>query len=373
MIYLDNAATTKPSKEAVAAATLMMSTYYANPSSLHDAGIEVEKKVEEARGVIANACGVEKECLYFTGSGTISDNIAILGYLQNKRTGRIITSSYEHPAVLECFKALENRFEVVYLNPVNGIITSELVDDALTPDTIFVSIMHVNNETGAVTPISEISTILKRKGIVFHTDAIQSFLKVQDKNNKTFNYSCVDMCSISGHKTHGPKGIGALYIKKGIKVKPVIYGGGQEKNVYSGTYNSAGIVSWASAVNNQIENFEKNLSYIKELNKKTRNMVEKLGGIIISPDNSSPYVLNVAFKEYISENILHYLSSRGIYVSTGAACSSKKGSSIMKALKLEKYQKNTLRISFSYENTEAEIDVLKQTLKSALNEIIKVK
>lgn len=363
--YLDNAATTRPSDSAIAVSEDMMRNFYANPSSLHDSGIAAEKRVEEARGIIASAMGVDPECLYFTSGGTMSDNIAIRGFLENKRKGRIITSAFEHPAVLECFKSLENTFDVVYIYPDgNGRITAESVFEKLTPDTLFVSIMHINNETGAVNEIEKISECCRRTNACFHTDAVQAFMKTP------FKYAKTDMASVSGHKTHGPKGVGALYIKKGLKIKPVIFGGGQEKNIHSGTVNTQSVCAWAAAVKEEKENFERNFEKVGRLSKMTREMLKELGGIIISPEDASPYIVNVAFKGYISENILHYLSSRNIFVATGSACSSKKGSHVMSSLGLSEYQKNTLRISFSSYNEEEDVILLKNGLKNALKEII---
>lgn len=364
-VYLDNAATTRPSEAAIEKSAEMMRNCYANPSSLHSAGIEAEKEVEKAREIVADAMGVSAECLYFTSGGTMSDNIAVRGYLSSKRGGRIITSAFEHPAILECFKSLENSFEVVYVKPgSDGKISADAVLREITPDTRLVSIMHINNETGAVNDIGEIAENLRRAQIPFHTDAVQAFLKTD------FSYSAVDMASVSGHKTHGPKGVGALYIKKGLNVKPVIFGGGQEKNIHSGTVNTQSIAAFAAAVKEEKENFGKNFCKVSKLSEMTKNAILNLGGIIVSPPDASPYIVNAAFEGYISENILHYLSSRNIYVATGSACSSKKGSHVMAALGLEKYKKNTLRISFSSHNDEEDVLILASELKNALEKII---
>lgn len=365
VVYLDNAATTRPSDTAIKKSAEIMKDFYANPNSLHDAGIYAERLVEDSREIISSAMGVPFDCLYFTSGGTMSDNIAIRGYLSNKKGGRIITSSFEHPAVYECFKSLEDKFDVVYISPnKDGKITAESVLEKITADTRLVSIMHINNETGAVNEIERISSELRRAEIPFHTDAVQSFMKIP------FKYSKTDMTSVSGHKTHGPKGVGALYIKKGLKVKSVIYGGGQEKNIHSGTVNTQAVCAWAAAVKEERENFEENFKKISSLSLKTRKILSELGGIIISPENASPYIISVVFKGYISENILHYLSLRNIFVSTGAACSSKKKSRVMRALGFEEYQKNTLRISFSSYNTEEDVERLKSGLEGALKEII---
>ena len=365
IVYLDNAATTKPSDVAVAKSEEMMKKFYANPSSLHGAGIAAEREVEAAREIIASAMGVPSDCLYFTSGGTMSDNIAIRGYLASKKGGRIITSSFEHPAVMECFKSLENFFDVVYLSPdSSGKITADILAEKLTSDTCFVSIMHINNETGAINEIEKISELLRRAGIVFHTDAVQSFLKTP------FKYSKTDMASVSGHKTHGPKGVGALYIKKGIKARPIIFGGGQEKNIHSGTLNTQSICSWAAAVEEESKNLIKNTEKVTFLSSMARKSLTDLGGIIISPKDASPYIISVVFEGYIAENILHYLSARDIFVATGSACSSKKGSHVMSALGLEKYSKNALRVSFSHYNDEKDVMIFIAGLQKALKEII---
>lgn len=364
MIYLDNAATTRPS-QAVMDAVRENWELYSNPASLHDFGLDAEKALEGAREILAKSMGIDPECFYFTSGGTMSDNIAVRGYLQTKRKGRIITSAFEHPAVAECFKSLEGAFEVVYIKPENGIITAEAVERELTADTVFVSIMQVNNETGAKNDILGIAQLLREEGIVFHTDAVQGYLK------EPFTYSKVDMASFSAHKTHGLKGIGGLYVKKGLRPKPMIYGGGQEGNIHSGTVNVMGAVAWAAAVEDILKTATEDRKRIEEINSRYREVVTALGGKILTPEISSPYILSVAFEGYLGENILHYLSERGIHISTGSACSSKKVSPVMRALGYENLQKSVLRFSFSAENTIEEVDVVATELKNALNEVIK--
>lgn len=365
MIYLDNASTTKPSEKSLET-VISMQKEFANASSLHSFGYECERKLEKAREILADSMGVPSETVYFTSGGTMSDNIAVRGFLSSKKQGRIITTEFEHPAVLECFKSLSQQFEVVYIKPNNGKISAEDVENVLSDDTVFVSVMHVNNETGAVNDIRNIASLLKERKIVFHTDAVQGFMKEQ------FKYSCVDMASFSGHKTHGPKGIGAVYIKKGVKVNPVIYGGGQEKNIHSGTINTVGACAWAAAVEELKRDQQQNYNRIRELNKKYRELVLSLGGEVISPVDGSPYILNVAFKGYLGENILHFLSDKEIYISTGSACSSKKGSHVLKSVGKESVQKNAIRLSFSENNTADEICDVADALKACLKAVKKV-
>jgi cysteine desulfurase len=268
---------------------------------------------------------------------------------------------------LECFKQLENNFEVVYLKPENGVITKEIFLKALTPDTIFVSIMQVNNETGAISPLKDIAKAIKESGInaVLHTDAVQGFLK------EPFNYHTVDMASFSGHKTHGPKGVGGFYLKKGIKIKPVTFGGGQEKGIFSGTSNTPAIMGWGAAAQELDKNFDSIREQVMALKNTASEKLTALGGIILSPEKATPFILNIAFPGYIAENILHYLSKHDIYVSTGSACSSKKGSHVLKAIGQEKLQKSSLRLSFSHYNTMDEILILSEVMEKALKDIIK--
>ena len=362
IIYLDNAATTVPSLAAVESMK-KMAEIYANPHSLHSFGVLAETELNNARAVLAESMHIPAESLYFTSGGTMSDNIAIRGYLSSKRGGRIITSAFEHPAAEQCFASLESSFEVVRIKPENGIISAECVEREITSDTVFISIMHVNNETGALNDISGIARLAKEYGIVFHTDAVQGYAK------EDFNFSSVDMASFSGHKTHGYKGIGAIYIKKGIKVKPMIFGGGQENNIQSGTVNTAGACSWAAAIKNS--DFAANHIYVENLKKLYSDIVLRLGGKIISPEISSPYILSCSFDGYRGENLLHSLSEKGIYVSTGSACSSKKASNVMSALGLENIRKSVLRLSFSEMNKPEEAEIFEEALKSSLQSVRK--
>lgn len=369
MIYLDNAATTVCLPCSVDTMTDVLKNCAGNPSSLHKSGFDAEQRLKAARETVASAMGISAEELLFTPGGSASDNLAIRGFAAGKKRGRFITSAYEHPAVLECFKALETSFDVVYLRPENGIITPDILARELTDDTVFVSIMHVNNETGAVNPIRDLAKTLKRRvpDAVFHTDSVQGFLK------EDFNYSCVDMASFSAHKTHAPRGIGGLYVKKGVKLKPLIYGGGQEKGLCCGTENVAGAAAWAAAVAQLRPTLAEDRKRVAALRERMKNGLEALGAKEISPAGATPFILNTVFEGYLSENILHYLSSREIYVSTGSACSSKKSSAVFRALGLENYGKSALRISFSHLNTEQDVDTAVSAVKDALDALIKLK
>ena len=368
MIYLDSAATTKVLPCAAKAAFDAMTGTFSNPSSLHSFGYEAEKIREDARKTVSGAAGVLPEEIIFTSGGTGADNLAIFGYLQNKKGGRIITSAYEHPAVLECFKALATKFEVVYLKPEDGIITPDSLKKALTADTQLVSIMHVNNETGAVNPIKDLAKITKDySDAVFHTDAVQGFLKEKGV------YSFCDMASFSAHKTGAPKGLGALYVKKGVRLKPVIFGGGQEKGLFCGTENVPAMAGWSAAIKELSGSVSKRNEALGEIKKELEEKLLSLGAEMISPENSSAHILTVAFPGYISENIVHFLEKKEIYVSTGSACSSKKASATYSALGLEKYSQSALRISFCDDTTKQDTDAFFTATEEALNTLIKKK
>lgn len=367
MIYLDNAATTKVLPQAAEAAVKAMCENYGNPSSLHKLGYAASKRLDECRATVAEAAGIEPSRLFFTSGGSVSNNLAIKGFLANKRKGRVITSAFEHPSVLECFREFEDRLDVVYLEPENGIITENVLMKELNKDTVFVSIMHVNNETGAVNPVRELCRLTKKlSSAVFHTDAVQGFMKDE------LTYSFADMASFSAHKNHAPKGIGALYVKNGVNLRPVISGGGQEKGLASGTENLPGAEAWAEAVRFLSPQKTEHRLYAAKLNLLVKELFSDTEHIVISPENASPYVLNLVFPGYLSENILHYLSERDVCVSTGSACSSKKASHVFKAIGMPEYSRSALRVSFSYDNTEEEIKRFCGLLKQSLDEIIRI-
>lgn len=358
-----------PLPEAIKAAEQVLTQVGGNPSSLHAAGFQAEQTLEQARRTVAEAAGVKPDEFLFTPGGSASDNLAIRGYAGTKRGGRLITSEYEHPAVTESFKSLEEQFEIVRLRPENGIITPEVLAAALTDDTRLVSIMHVNNEIGSVNPIKELAKLTRRRcpDAVFHTDAVQGFMK------EPFDYSCVDMASFAAHKTHALRGIGGLYVRKGIRLRPLIYGGGQEKGLCCGTENTAAAAAWAESVKVLSSGLQQSRNTVGQMNAALRKSLTGMGADIVSPEDASPFILNAVFEGFLSENILHFLSNRDIYVSTGSACSSKKGSAVFKALGMEKYAKSAIRISFSHLNTMQEVSLLEQGLRDATATLIKVK
>ncbi len=320
MVYLDNAATTKPCKAAVDA-LINAAENFGNPSSLHSLGLAAEKIITAAKEKAARTIGAEPKNIYFTSGGTESNNTAILGYVRaNKKAGtHLITTKIEHPSVLEPFHILEKEgFSVTYLDvDENGIISLGELSNAITPDTILVSIMAVNNETGVIQPIGEIKKIMKEKAprAVFHTDAVQGFLKT-DINVKKMG---IDMLSASGHKIHGVKGCGILYVADRVNVMPIIAGGGQQKGMRSGTENVLGIAAFGAA----IDAFKQISADVRE-NFKNKILEAIHDTKVNSDEKNSGYVLNVSFLGIKAEILLHSLETHGIYVSQGSACSSNK-------------------------------------------------
>lgn len=365
MIYLDNAATTRVLPEAAKAAADAMTEGYANPGSLHEFGFQAEKIREKARKSVADAAGVLPEEIYFTPSATIANNAVLRGILATKRSGRILTTAFEHPAVEEVLKAAEANFEVVRIPPEHGQIRAERFREALTPDTVLITCMQVNNETGAVTPLKEIAQILRRSKIPapIHSDAVQGFLK------EDFRYSLLDAATFAGHKIHAPKGIGVLYLKKGTRIRPIFFGGGQEKGIFSGTENLPAIAALGVCCDRLAPQKNEEYERIRILRDRLKEGLISLGAEINSPENASPYLLNVAFPGYPGENILHFLSARGIYISTGSACSSKKASRVMSAIGKAELTRYALRFSLSRETEADEIDETLAAVADALRSL----
>lgn len=363
-VYLDNSATTKCLPEVAALMTRIMCEEYGNPSSLHKKGVESEKYVRYAKEVIAKCMKVQEKEILFTSGGTESDNIALIGgAYANCRAGRhIITTRIEHPAVLQTCAYLEEQgFAITYL-PVNakGVISLSDLERAMTPNTILVSIMHTNNEVGAVQPIEQAGELIKRMNpnTLFHVDAVQGFGKYRIYPKRMH----VDLLSASAHKIHGPKGVGFLYINERAKVRPIIFGGGQQKGMRSGTENVPGIAGMARAIEEIFSDFDEKIEYLYSLKQRFVKGVSALDGIRLNGPvgrDGAPHVVSVSIQGVRSEVMLHALEDRGIYVSAGSACSSNKPSTsaTLKAIGVEKqYLDATLRFSFSLYTTEAEID-----------------
>ncbi len=364
MIYFDNSATTPLAKEVVETTTEYMNTSFANPSSRHALGLEAEKIVTGARGSVAKALGVTPDEVYFTSGGTESDNIAILGAANIKKGKRIITTSVEHPAVLRPTDYLEgNGFQVVRIKPEkDGSVLFSKIAEAITPDTCLVSIMHVNNETGAIMPVDKIGAVLKRIAprALFHVDAVQSFGHIPFKPNAWK----IDLASVSSHKIHGPKGIGALYIRKGVTLKPTVFGGGQEKNIRSGTENVVAIAGFGKACELIDYNDAAAAGEIKAY--LLRNLMEISGTVYNGKDSDSPFILNISFDDVRSEIMLNALSNEGIYVSSGSACASgHHGSHVLAEMNVPKPD-SAIRFSLSRYNTMNEAgEVVKKVTEIA--------
>lgn len=368
-IYLDNSATTRVSKEAAEKALYMMTECYGNPSSLHSKGFAAEKEMTAAREIIAERLSAQPGEIYFTSGGTESDNIAILGAAHaKKRAGnKIVTTAIEHPAVLNTMAQLEKEgFEVVYVQPeADGNIPKEKFDAAIDAKTILVSVMAVNNETGVLLPLKDIAGMIKRKKApaLFHTDAVQGFCKIPLLPKKLG----VDLISVSGHKVHAPKGVGALYVKSGVRILPHSFGGGQEKNLRPGTEGVPQICAFGEAVKHMMTEKEA-LTHVKAVQ---AHLIERLKAmpevVLNSPENALPYIVNLSAGRVRAETMLHFLAERNIFVSSGSACGKAKPSHVLSAMQLPKERVETsLRISLSAENTAEEMDAFADALKEGL-------
>lgn len=363
-IYLDNSATTRCFDEVAQIVQQVMLDDYGNPSSMHNKGLEGENYIRKAKEIIAKNLKVNEKEIFFTSGGTESDNLALIGSaMANKRAGNhIITTKIEHPAVRETCEYLENNgFEVTYLGvDENGQIKLDELKAALREDTILVSIMHTNNEIGSLQPIAEAGKLIKEfnSKIVFHVDAVQGYGKFVILP-KRMN---IDLLSVSGHKIHGPKGVGFLYIHEKIKIFPTIYGGGQQKGMRSGTENVPGIAGLSVAVSKVYENLEEDINRLYELKQKFIEGVSQISDVKVNGlqgRDSAPHVVSLSVRGVRSEVLLHALEDKGIFVSAGSACASNKPmiSETLKAIGVEKdLLDSTVRFSFSVFTTEEEID-----------------
>lgn len=365
-LYFDNAATTKINDIALEKIIYMSKENFANPSSVHKLGLYAEREITNTRKIISNIINAKEDEIIFTSGATEANNLALIGVsLANKRTGNhIITQKTEHASVFESCKYLEeNGFKITYLDNDNyGNIDIEKLKNAITPETILVSLMHVNNETGAKLDLEEIGKSIKQKNdnVLFHTDCVQSLCKFDIDVNK-YN---IDLLSFSGHKLHAPKGVGGLFIKKGIKIQSRTFGGSQEKKIRSGTENITGIVALGSSIEILYNDMQKNYEYIKCLKDSFIDIQNELEDVVInSSKDSSPYVVNLSFLGVKGEVLVHALEENNIYCSTGSACHKGSGSEVLKHYGLSSdVCTSGLRVSFCTENTLEEIDILKQNL-----------
>ncbi|MDO4439647.1 MAG: cysteine desulfurase family protein [Eubacteriales bacterium] len=370
-VYLDNSATTRCYKEVGELVYKVMCQDYGNPSSMHRKGVDAEHYIKDAKKTLAKILKVQAKEIYFTSGGTESDNLALIGTARaNKRRGNhLITSSIEHPAILNTMRYLEEEegFRVTYL-PVDsqGKIKLEALKEALCEETILVSVMYVNNEVGSVQPIEEAVNIVKtyHPDILFHSDAVQGFgkYKIYPKRQK------IDLLTGSGHKIHGPKGTGFLYISEKVKIKPIVFGGEQQKNVRSGTENVPGIAGLGLAAKMIYQDLEMKTALMRELKSYFIEGISRIENTTVhglTDENSAPHIISVGFAGIRSEVLLHTLEDKGIYVSSGSACASNHPaiSGVLKGIGAGKeYLDATIRFSMSEFTTKEEIDYTLDTL-----------
>lgn len=374
-IYLDNSATTMVRPEVAKLMYEIMTKDYGNPSSMHIKGVQAERYLREAKEIFAGILKVSEKEIFFTSGGTEGDNMAIIGAaLAGRRRGRhIITTVIEHPAVLESCAFLEkNGFEVTYL-PVNaaGQVEPDTLKASLRDDTSLVSVMYVNNEIGAIEPVSELGRIIKEynKDILFHVDAVQAFGKFRIHPYK----ENIDMLTMSSHKIHGPKGVGAIFIKDKTKIQPIALGGGQQKGMRSGTENVPGIAGMAMAAKELYDKFDEDVNRLYELKEYFVREITGIEGATVNGltgRDSAPHVVSVSFDGITkSEVLLHALEDKGIYISSGSACSSNKPSlsSTLKAIGVKNdLLYATLRFSFSVFTTKEELEYTINAVKELL-------
>ena len=377
-VYFDNSATTKPYDEVIEAVSKGMKEYFGNPSSLHKIGMNCEKRLNEAREYFASTIKCNKEEIYFTSGGSEGNNLILKGLL--KPGHHFITTDFEHHSIISTCKQLEEKgVKVTYLDvDSEGRISLEDLEEAITKDTVLVSIMQVNNEIGVIQDIEAIGKLIKERSsrAKFHVDAVQGYGKLPIDVNK----SNVDFLTVASHKIHGPKGVGFIYIKKGIILNSLISGGSQEKGIRAGTENLPGIIGFEKAAQMTFEEMESRYDKVLELKKYFVERLNEIKDIRINGeiDGFSPYILNVSFLGVRAEVLLHLLEEQNIYVATGSACTSKSsaahGSYVIKSLGLSnKEVESAIRFSFSYENTKEEVDYTIDVLKKSLMFLRRVK
>lgn len=371
MVYLDNSATTKPEKEVADKVYEMLTDKFGNASSFHRAGLDANLEVRAARDKIAKVLSCESDEIFFTSGGTEANNLAIFGAAEaNKRKGkRIVTTAIEHESVMQSIDQLEKQgFEVVRLEPDKfGNISEKQIFDAVNSDTILVSVMYINNEVGSILPVKAIKKAVAKANApaLIHIDCVQAFGKTEVKPSKLG----ADLLSVSAHKIHGPKGIGALYVKKGIRIVPLFFGGEQEKKIRPGTESAPLIAGFGKAAQ-LIPNLSVQAEKIKELNTYAKAQLLSIPKLKInSGENASDYVINIYVPSFMtSQTIVQHLSSTyDIYVSNGSACAKGKKSHVLTAMRLDdKTIEKSIRISFSRNNTKEDVDTLVNALKETV-------
>lgn len=370
MIYLDNSATTKPCRTAVEATMNAMTEQWGNPSGLYEFGIQAARELTLARAAVAKAMGAESNRIFFTSGGTEADNWAITGTIKRmgKRGKHIVTTAIEHPAVLNVMKEAEAQgFQVTYLQPDSeGRITLQSLKDALQNDTILVSVMMVNNETGAVMPISQMAKLTHRicPVAIFHTDAVQGFLKVPFQAKALG----ADLISISSHKIHGPKGAGALYISPRLKsFPPLLIGGGQEAGYRSGTEATPAIMGFSAACQTLLSTFQEDIQREKALLHALTEMLCKLNGVVINGAHDAPHILSISIPGVPTQNSINLLQEDGICVSAGSACAKGHRSHVLTAMHLPpEVMDGSFRVSISRDTTLEELNTLVKSIQEKI-------
>lgn len=369
--YLDNSATTRVSESVSSKVVELMTDNFGNPSSLHTLGIKAENELEKARRIIAGELGVGEDEIFFTSGGTEANNLAVFGTVGwlKKRGNKIVTTAVEHSSVMEAMAHLEEKgFQITYVSPdESGHFTAEQFEQAIDEKTILVSVMYVNNELGTILPVEKLKRIIERKKCpaILHSDCVQAFGKLAVKPRRLG----LDIATISGHKVHAPKGVGAVYIKKGLHPKPIIFGGEQEKKLRPGTEALPLIAGFGQAVSEF--DINKNYESIKALNAYALEKLRAVDGVSInSPGDALPYIINLSVEGIRSETMLHFLAQREVYVSSGSACAKGKPSHVLSAMGLDKNRADSaLRVSFSKENTEEDVDALVEGIIAGLNSL----
>ncbi len=371
-IYLDNSATTAVSLEVAQVVYDVMTTKYGNPSSLHGKGLEAELVIKNAREQVAKALMVPADAVYFTSGGTESNNLALfsaaLKGMRGNQKPRIVSTAFEHPSVLEPLRKLEEQgAELVLLCPdKHGHIPPKAIADQVDENTVLVSAMAVNNEFGSILDVMEIAKAVKRKNpeVIVHCDAVQAFCKLPLR----FGNSYIDLVSLSGHKLHAPKGVGALYINKQLKLAPRVFGGGQEHGMRSGTEPAALIAGLGEAAKIAMRDYNEVTPHVRELYTRLRQGVTALPDVVVnSPDDGLPYILNISVPGVPSEVMMRYLEQRGIYVSSGSACGRGKKSYALRSAELpSEVVASALRISLCRYNTQEEIDTFIEALEDGI-------
>lgn len=368
-IYLDNSATTRVCEKSAEKVLELMTQCYGNPSSLHKKGLEAQREVAHARQAVAVSLSAQPREIIFTSGGTEANNLAVLGGAAagRRRGKRIVTTAIEHPSVLEPMRQLEKEgFEVVFLTPdADGRVPEEAVLKAVTGDTILISVMAVNNELGSIQPIEVLKKAVKRAGApaLVHVDGVQAYGKLPLRPEKLG----IDLLTVSGHKIHGPKGVGALYVSKNARILPRTFGGGQERELRPGT-EAAPLIAGLGAAVEELPDWRQAYSRMEKLRDYTLQKLSGLVGVEVnSPVEGLPYLLNFSALGIRSETMLHFLAQRGIYVSSGSACAKGKQSHVLKAAGLPDSRiSSAIRVSFSRENTERDADALAEGVREGL-------